>query len=148
MVDDYWIETELKLKGADLRERHSLSWSYGIGVKIHFNEEIRDVLYLSIKRNRIDFTRAKINPILRFFIHDSEQEFKIDFDLKEFYKGKVTRLSFLFGKNFPIGNGNVTLSIAMGVMKIFMQGYTGSLDDQIDRSWGFLLRPNFHVKFD
>jgi len=147
MVHDWWFETELKLKGSDLRERHKLSWSYGLGMKFHFNPEIRDIIYLSIKRNRIDYKKGKLNAFLGFFVYDSTQEFKINFDLREFYKGEITILSFLFGKNFPIGKGTVTLSLGLGFIYNFKSGYTGSLKAEIDRPWSILVRPNLTLKF-
>lgn len=147
MVKDWWIETEIKLKGSDLRERHSLSWSYGIGTKFHFNNEIRDIIYLSIKRNRIDYKKPDINPFIGFFIYDSTQELRLNFDLRECYKGKITMASFLFGKNFPIGSGRVTLSLSLGFIYQFMSGYSGELERVIERPWSILIRPNLSFKF-
>ncbi|PKL40838.1 MAG: hypothetical protein CVV44_04315 [Spirochaetae bacterium HGW-Spirochaetae-1] len=148
MVDDYWLETELKLKGTDLREIHSLSYSYGIGVKKHFNEEIRDQLYISIKRNRIDYRKGNMNPFLGFFVRNTEQQLRMDFDLERFYKGKISKLLVLLGKNFPIGDGSVTLSFSAGFLKIFGDSYTGTLKQEVGQEWIFLVRPNIHLKFD
>lgn len=147
MVKDWWLETEIKLKGSDLRERHSLSWSYGIGTKFHFNNEIRDIIYLSIKRNRIDYKKPDVNPFIGFFIYDSTQELKLNFDIREFYKGRITMASFLFGKNFSFGSGKVTFSLGIGFIYIFMSGYSGQLEENIDRSWSILIRPNLSFKF-
>lgn len=147
MVKDWWFETEIKLKGSDLRERHKLSWSYGIGTKFHLNNEIKDIIYLSIKRNRIDYKKGDLNPFLGFFVYDSTQEFRMNFDLENVYKGRITLISFLFGKNFPIGSGKVTLSIGVGFEYQFKSGYTGTLKADIERPWSILIRPNLTFKF-
>ncbi|MCP4138053.1 MAG: hypothetical protein GY754_44225 [bacterium] len=148
MVNDHWMETEIKLKGSDIRGKHDLSWSYSLGAKFHFNDEIKDALYLSIKRSRIDFVDEDINFLWKFLTRNSEQEFRIDFHLQEFYKGKVTRYHFLFGKKFPIDDGTVTLSLGFGVIKIMSSGYTGTLEQQINDRWSFMIRPNIHIKLD
>ncbi len=148
MVRDNWWESEIKLKGSDLREAHNLSWSYSLGVKFHDNSEISDVCYVSVKRNRIDFVKHDINPLLGFFVYDSEQEFRADFKVDEVHRARLSRVSFLFGKNFPVGKGNVTFSFATGVVKLFQNSYSGELKRRIEREWTLIFRPNVHIKFN
>ncbi len=147
MVRDDWFETELKLKGTDLREIHNLSWSYSVGAKKHSHDEIQDQLYISIKRNRIDYGKGTSNYLVDFLVRNTEQQFRVDFDMMRFYRGKVTNLLFLVGKNFPIGEGAVTLSLRLGAMKVFQDAYSGQLEQDIDREWSFLLRPTMYLKF-
>lgn len=147
MVDDKWFETEIKLKGQDIREKRDLSWSYAVGYKGHDNREIKDALYLSIKRNRIDYMDYDVNPVIKFLAYNSEVEVRFDFDLKEVAQGKIVRYFFLFGKKFVLGEGGVTLAFGIGMLKTVASGYTGKLEQQIDEHWQLILRPNVHIKF-
>lgn len=146
MVDDDWIETEIKLKGSDIRSRHNISWSYAVGYKKHFNKEIRDAIYISIKRNRIDYVIKERNIILDFFARNSEQEVRLDFDPVRIGEGKITRYLFLFGKKLVIGE-NVAFSFSVGTIKTVASGYSGRLEQKIDEHWSLILRPNVHVNF-
>ena len=147
MVNDNWFETEIKLKGTDIRESHDLSWSYAVGAKFHDNVDIKNTLYLSIKRNRIDFVKHKGRPILNFFLYNSEQEVQIDFNMRQFYLGKLSRVSFLFGKSFTVFDNNVAFSFGVGTLKIFEDGYSGHLQSQISNKWSLIFRPNVKLTF-
>ncbi len=146
MVKDNWYEVELKLKGKDIRKRRDLSWSYALGYKGHNNDEIRDKLYISFKRTRIDYVDHDINFLWKFLFHNSELETRVDFDLKRVQKGKTVRYFFLFGKKFVLGE-NVTLSVGVGALKTKASGYSGSLEREVDDQWQLLVRPNLHIKF-
>ncbi len=148
LIDDHWLETEIKIKGADIRAKHNLSWSYALGIKLHRNEEIRDQLYVSIKRSRIDYIDEDIFFLWKFFTRNSEQEFRIDFDMDTFYKGNVTRYFFLMGKKFPVLGGKLTFAFSIGFLKTMDSAYTGSLESEIRSRWDIILRPNIHIRFD
>ncbi len=147
MVDDHWYEAEVKLKGSDIREKRNLSWSYALGYKGHRNIEIRDALYISIKRSRIDYIESDANPFWKFFVNNSEQEIRLDFDVREVQKGKIIRYLFLFGKKFVLARGKFTFSFSLGAFKTLTSGYSGKLEQNIDDHWTFILRPNVHIKF-
>jgi hypothetical protein len=146
MVDDDWIETEIKLKGSDVRPKRDINWSYAIGYKKHFNPDIKDALYLSIKRNRIDYILEGGNPVLNIFTKNSEQEFRIDFDPEMLNKGKITRYFFLFGKNLVVSE-NVAFSLSIGALKTYASGYAGKLKQRVDEHWALIIRPNVNVNF-
>lgn len=146
MVDDNWVETELKLKGSDVRKKRDVSWSYAIGYKRHYNHEIKDAVYLSIKRNRIDYVLEGGNPILNIFTKNSEQEVRIDFDPSRLNEGKITRYEFLFGKKLVISE-QVAFSLSIGMLKTLASGYSGSLKQNVDEHWSLIFRPNVHVNF-
>ena len=145
MIWDHWMEYEAKIKGSDIREQHCLSWSYAIGTKFHFNEEIKDQLYLNIKRSRIDYMSEDINPVWKFISRNSEQEFRIDFDIRSMH---VIRLSFLMGKNFPLFSNRLTLSLSAGFLRTVSDAYSGSLATKLPSRWDVLIRPNFQIKWD
>ena len=84
---------------------------------------------------------------MNFFIYDSEQELSIDFNMSNFYLGEFTRFSFLFGKNFPAFNNNVTFSLGVGTVKIFRAAYSGQLQSRINEDWALIFRPNMKFTF-
>ncbi|MFW5770045.1 MAG: hypothetical protein ACOCX9_01290 [Spirochaetota bacterium] len=147
MVEDNWVESEIKIKGDSIREERNISWSYAIGVKLHENSEIKNVVYLSIIRDRIDLIDNNLNPVWKFIFHNSEQELRVDSSISEDGQWTATRYLFLLGKKFPIGSGKVTFAFSIGGLKTLGSGYSGSLEKRIDERWNFLLRPNVHVKF-
>jgi hypothetical protein len=146
MVDDNWFETELKLKGSDVRKKRNISWSYAIGYKKHNNPDIKDALYISIKRNRIDYVIEGGNPILNIFTKNSEQEVRIDFDPQMLNKGRITRYLFLFGKKLVVSE-NIAFSLSVGALKTNASGYSGNLKQRVDEHWSLIFRPNVHINF-
>ncbi len=146
MVDDDWFETEIKLKGSDVRKKRDVSWSYAIGYKKHFNPDIKDALYISIKRNRIDYILEGGNPVLNILTKNSEQEIRIDFDPQMLKKGRITRYFFLFGKKLVVSE-NLAFSLGIGALKTNASGYAGKLKEKVDEHWALIFRPNVHVNF-
>ncbi len=147
MVDDNWFEVELKLKGSDIRTSHNVSWSYALGYKNHLNEDIRDTFYISIKRNRVDYVIKERNPFLNFFIRNSEQEIRLDFDVFNIERGKIIRYLFLFGKKIVIIDNKMAFSFSVGTLKTVASGYSGRLEQKIDEHWSLILRPNVNMNF-
>ncbi|MBN2402488.1 MAG: hypothetical protein JXN64_08810 [Spirochaetes bacterium] len=146
MVDDNWFETEIKVKGSDVRKTRDISWSYAIGYKKHYHPDIKDALYISIKRNRIDYILEGGNPILNIFTKNSEQEVRIDFDPQMLGKHRITRYLFLFGKKLVVSE-NVALSLSVGALKTNSSGYSGRLKQRVDEHWSLIFRPNVHINF-
>lgn len=147
IVKDNWYEIELKLKGSDLREKHSLSWSYAIGTKLHRNENIKNIIYFSIKRKRIDYQKIDENIFLDFFRYNSQQELRIEYDQNIRAKRNLTRWIVLFGKNYPIAETKTTFSLSIGALRTLASGYTGNLDNTVDSRISFIIRPNIDIKF-
>ena len=145
MVVDKWFEIELKMKGMDYHHVHSMEWSYSIGFKVHDNNEINHQFFVSVYRNRIYYA-ADASPLFNFF-RSTEQQLRIDFSAKYFDIKRPSSFSFLIGKNFPIGDGTVTLALKAGAIKIFSDGYTGSLKQDIDRKWALMVRPMIYLRF-
>ncbi|MCL1911335.1 MAG: AsmA family protein [Leptospirales bacterium] len=145
MVADKWCEVELKIKGMDEHQVHNMEWSYSVGIKLHDNNEIKHRFFISIYRNRIYY--ADNMSSLIGFLRNTEQQLRIDFDLKNFDIKRLTSFSFLMGKNFPIGDGTVTLALRAGTLKIFSNGYSGSLKQAINSKWTPIIRPMAYLKF-
>ncbi len=147
MVRDNWFEMEIKLKGSDFRHMHDISWSYGVGIKIHDNSEIKNTVYLNVKRVRIDYKAEDINFVWKFLARNSSQELRLDFDMNKFYKGRLFRYMFLFGKQFPIKGDKVALSLSFGVSQTIISGYSGDLERRISDTWTLIIRPSLYFKF-
>ena len=145
MVADKWLELELKIKGVDEHQVHNMEWSYSVGIKLHDNNEISQQFSISIYRNSIYYADS-IGSLLGF-LRNTEQQLRIDFNLEHLNIKKPTSFSFLVGKNFPIGDGTVTLALKAGGLKIFSDGYSGSLKQDIDRKWALMVRPMAYLKF-
>jgi hypothetical protein len=146
MVDDNWFEAEIKLKGSDVRKKRVVSWSYAFGYKKHYNKDIKDALYISIKRNRIDYILEGGNPFLNILTKNSEQEVRLDFDPARLNEGKITRYLFLFGKKLVITE-NTAFSLSVGALKTVASGYSGRLKQKVDEHWSLIFRPNVHINF-
>ena len=130
LVDDPWLEAELKLKGDRRSPVKKLSWSFRVGAKLHGNADIVDVLYLGIRRSRVDYEDAP------WYIANSGVEYRIDLGLD----GTPLRQSFLVDKKWPLRS--VAPSIAVGVMWDRGQSYRGALAVDTPERVQFLLRPN------
>jgi len=146
MVEDDWVETEIKLKGSDIRERRDLSWSYAVGYKWHRNNDINDKLYISIKRSRVDYGDREKNIFIKFFIHNSETEVRLDFNTVDYEKKAIVRYFFLFGKKFALSK-NTVFSFGLGAIKTESDGYRGDLKGEINENWQLIFRPNMKLKF-
>ena len=148
MVVDNWIETGLKIRGADYRKAHDMEWSYAMGAKFHLNPEIRNQFYLAIYRHRIDYSDSKMNPFLGLLVRNVEQQFRIDFSLRNMNIRNPSTISLSVGKHFPIGDGTVTFAFRVGAVKSFRDGYLGDLKQNIDHKWSMLIHPLIYFKFD
>lgn len=94
LIKDDWLEMELKVKGDQKFSLHKLNWSYRVGVKLHNHIDITDVLYLSMRRSRIDYKDSK-NSILR----NIGIEYTFQMDLRTL---QPVRHYFLLEKKIPI----------------------------------------------
>ena len=52
---DDWIELESKVKGDRRSPVKKLSWSFRVGAKLHGNPYIADIVYIGMRRSRLDF---------------------------------------------------------------------------------------------
>ena len=134
-IRDDWFEGEAKVKGIALSATQALAFSFRVGARLHGHRDIRNTVYLSMKRTHDD--RAYLGwSILR----NSDAEFRIDFAMKGL---GPTRLVALVGKKVPILAGAAIVSLGVGVEGIFSSGYVGSLaSTTVDTGWTLLLRPN------
>ena len=144
LIEDYWLETEFKLKGSNISKKKELSWSFALGYKEHFNSDIIDELKLSIKRERTDrdytgWSLFKNSELEYLVILNKDKTFRF----WEHWDKTAIRYFLLYGKRFPLGSeGQYVLSIGLGVAREIESGYRGSLALDKDKEWTFLIRPN------
>lgn len=135
LIRDKWTEIEWKIKGDRKFSTHSLHWSFRVGGKIHDNPFIKDVVYLSMRRSRLDFEDSHAS-----FINNSGFEYTIDMDSQTF---TPIRHYFVVDKKWPLKEEKMGFSFAVGFVWEGANKYTGELADKDKRKkWQLLLRPN------
>lgn len=135
IFNDKWFELEWKIKGARISDKRTIEWSYRAGTKQHENSGIKDVIYLSIWRDRIDFVTA--GPSL---FNNTLFEYIIDLDYNNL---SVIRHFFLAGKSFPLHSRRMALQIKMGFVWEKSDKYTGPLERKsAGDAFMLMFRPN------
>lgn len=135
LIPDKSVELEWKIKGDRKLPTHDLHWSFRVGGKIHGNHEIKDVVYLSLRRSRLDFEDATDS-----FLKNSGAEYTIDMDSKTF---KPIKHYLVVDKKWPVKGRKMGISFAIGLIWQGAEKYSGSLaDTQNQDEYQVVLRPN------
>jgi hypothetical protein len=134
LIHDRWQEIEWKMKGDRRSKVKKLSWSFRVGAKMHSNPDITDIVYLSVRRSRLDYQQEE-NSVYS----NSGFEYTMDLDRKSY---SPIRHYFFVEKKWPIRNGQMALALATGFVWESSKKYTGQLADGTGTSYQFLLRPN------
>lgn len=135
LIPDKAVELEWKIKGDRKLPTQDLHWSFRVGGKIHGNPEIKDVVYLSLRRSRLDFVDATDS-----LFKNSGAEYTIDLDSKTF---KPLRHYFVVDKKWPLKDEKMGFSFAVGFIWQGAEKYTGSLADKDRKNeYQVVLRPN------
>ncbi|MDH3972960.1 MAG: hypothetical protein OEV42_01655 [Deltaproteobacteria bacterium] len=137
LIFDKWAELEWKVKGDQKFESYKLSWSYRIGAKFHDHKDIKDVLYIALRRSRLDY-KASAGSI----IDNSGIEYRYDIDMNSL---SPVRHYFIVDKKLPWKEKHLAASIALGFIWEGSRKYTGALERK-DRKGDlqFIIRPNIH----
>lgn len=133
LIRDHWKEFEWKMKGDRKSPVKKLSWSFRIGAKLHGNPDITDIVYLSIRRSRLDY-----KPESSSLFNNSGFEYTFDMDRKTL---KPIRHYFYVDKKWPIENRQMAFSLAVGFVWESVHKYTGELAS-LGNNFQFILRPN------
>ena len=131
LVDDRWLEVELKLKGDRISEEMKLSWSFRGGVKLHHSPWITDTAYLGLRRGRVDYQDGSL------LLANSGLEYRFDLSLD----GKPLRHFLLVDKRWPLGRGRAALVLGVGLLWESGAAYKGVLAGH-GEDLQLLLRPN------
>lgn len=135
LIPDKAVELEWKIKGDRKLPTKDLHWSFRVGGKIHGNPEIKDVVYLSLRRSRLDFVDATDS-----LFKNSGAEYTIDLDSKTF---KPLRHYFVVDKKWPLKDEKMGFSFAVGFIWQGAEKYSGSLADKGRKNeFQVVLRPN------
>ena len=136
LVQDNWLETEIKLKGEQILAERSLRWSFRVGHKHHANRGIADAFYLGVRRSRTDF-KEKGNP----FINNTGIEYVFDFSRETL---RPLRHLLVVDKKFPLKNRRLAFWLGVGVMWTSGGKYSGALAEtgKTGSQTAFLIRPN------
>ena len=117
LIDDNWLEMEWKVKGIRINPARRMNWSFRVGTKLHDNNYIRDILYFSILRNRIDYSSTQ-----KSIFRNTAVEYTLDFDTVTL---DVVRHYFLVGKNFPFKDSKPTFQMQAGFISEKSRKYSG-----------------------
>jgi len=135
LVKDKWLEVEWKIKGDRIVPERKMRWSFRIGGIFHRHPEIKDVLYLSLYRDRIDYESRRFS-----LFKNTEFEYRFDIDKKNW---EIIRHFFLGGKSFPLGKSKKVFKLRLGFLWEGSQKYTGSLRRiKSGEAFRILFRPN------
>lgn len=135
LIPDKSLELEWKIKGDRKLPTHTLHWSFRVGGKIHGNRDIKDVVYISLRRSRLDFEAAADS-----FFKNSGAEYTVDLDSKTF---KPIRHYFVVDKKWPVKDRKMGISFAIGFIWQGAEKYSGSLADaKRGDEYQVVLRPN------
>lgn len=137
LIRDNWVETEIKIKGDDIRPSRKLGWSFRGGWRENFNDEIRDAVFGSIVRSRTDFQYSGWNPL-----RNSSLEMRMDLDRRSFPRIVFQQVSLVVGKKFPFAKGKAAVCISVGVVDALRPAYDGSLRPLAPHGPKLLLQPN------
>ncbi|MFO0583417.1 MAG: hypothetical protein U0229_14195 [Anaeromyxobacter sp.] len=131
-VKDPWAELELKLKGDRKTALSQLSWSFRVGTKIHSNSEVTDVLFVGLRRSRLDPDDHD-----NFLLANSGIEYRFDMSRH----GKPLRHYLVVDKKIPLGRRRVALVLGVGMLWEARGAYSGALEASTERV-RLLVRPN------
>ena len=136
MIQDNWIETELKLKGEQMLSDRTLKWSFRLGMKHHANPYIEDSVYAGIRRSRTDFKESK-----NLFIHNTGIEYVLDLSKSRM---EPLRQLLLVEKKFPLKDKRFAFTLGLGLVWTSSKKYTGPLADvgKAGSNTEILIRPN------
>lgn len=134
IIRDDWYELEWKIKGDRKFSTHDLHWSFRVGAKMHNNPNIKDVLYVAVRRSRLDFEASPYS-----FIDNSGFEYIYDMDSKTL---RPVRHLFIVDKKWPLKEEQMGFSIALGFIWEAKNRYSGSLATTDKDNFQIIIRPN------
>lgn len=135
LVHDNWREFELKLKGDRKSYVKKLNWSFRVGAKFHENPDITDIMYLSLRRSRVDY-----KPSGSSIFNNSGFEYTYDMDMRRF---DSIRNYFFVDKKWPSEKRRMAFDMAVGFVWESAKKYSGALSTGREKdNIQFIIRPN------
>lgn len=134
LFPDHWVELEWKVKGDQLFTLLKLQWAFKLGVKLHQNQNIADVVFIGIRRDRLDYLADAWD-----FLENSGYDLRVDFKTNDL---KPARVYFEVNKKWPVRNA-LAMTLALGFLWQSESLYSGPLDNYPGgENFQILLRPN------
>lgn len=135
LIKDSSVELEWKIKGDRKFPTHTLSWSFRVGEKLHSNRDIKDVIYIALRRSFVDYEGSPDT-----FFKNAGFEYIFDMDNRTL---KPVRHYFTVDKKWPYNEKKIAFSMAVGFIWEGALKYTGVLEDRENRdNFQIILRPN------
>jgi hypothetical protein len=122
-----------------------MSWSFRIGGKVHSHTDIYNVMYFSVKRDRVDLREPLTWNLKNLILRNSDIEFRADTRIPREWQAwrYLSKFMVLAGKKWPSKSGEYAFSLSAGVELQLDNGYRGQLAETLPRrQWGLMLRPN------
>ncbi len=134
LIKDDWREIEWKMKGDRKSSIKKLSWSFRVGAKLHGNPDITDIVYLSVRRSRLDY-----KPEGNALFNNSGFEYTFDMDRRTL--GSIRHYLFV-DKKWPLENMQMAMTLAAGFVWESAKKYTGTLSGRDKDDFQIIFRPN------
>ena len=134
MIDDHWLELEWKIKGKVDYPDEKLGWSFRVGTKLHNNEYITDVIYMSILRSNLNAH----SPFLSW-ANNSAVEVKLHFSK---ITSHLIRQEYIVGKKYPQAGRSYTPTLDVGVIWSSAEEYAWQLRTSDDAALTLVFRPS------
>jgi len=135
LIKDEWREFEWKVKGDRKSPERKLNWSFRVGAKLHGNPDITDIIYLSIRRSRVDY-RSERDSIF----NNSGFEYTYDMNRRGLH---AIRHYFFIDKKWPDPESRMAFALAVGFVWESADKYSGDLKaGRTSDEFQLILRPN------
>lgn len=137
---DDWIEIESKVKGDRKSPVKKLSWSFRVGAKFHANPYIADIVYVGLRRSRLDYVD---DPAFVFSNWGFEYRFDMAVDRLAVDGLRQARHVLLVDKKFLLPRVKFALTLKAGFIYTLADAYRGPLARSGPREdFQFVIRPN------
>jgi hypothetical protein len=133
LIPDNNYEFEWKLKGERIFRGEQLSWSFRVGAKLHDNPDIKNAVYLGIRRNNMSCS----SPFLSW-LDNTDLQMRLDFSQSEF---TLLRQEYLIGKSYPIKNWQSAFKLDVGLIWESPYLYSNQLRYLDHSGITFVIRP-------
>ncbi|MFC1566558.1 hypothetical protein ACFL4A_01800 [bacterium] len=139
-IESNWLEAEWKIKGDYGDENKNMNWSFRFGGKFYEHKDIDGTLYVSLKRDRIDYRVFDLS-----LFRNSSFEWKYTF--KRLGLDPLS-LTFIIGKSVPIGKSKKAFNLSIGFVWDIQSIYSGEIAQIVEdkgSDFQILIRP--HIFF-
>jgi hypothetical protein len=121
LIPDHWLELEAKIKVDKRGNDVQYATSYRIGTRLHSEEDIKDLFYVGIRRDRTDFKESGFS-----FIKNTCFQVRPIFSFKPL---QAVSLTLEAGKKYPftVKKKTFVLGLSLGVTWNINNPYSGRL---------------------